>query len=261
MGPVPLWAIDDVRRDLSALVDHATYQKPDLYRIFTRRLKEMFGSYQVLKGDETLRTVDVIYANPERAVAKIAESRTTILPLLSLQFEGIEVDDKRRRPLEVVVDQKFWNQDKQRAIRYMALAPVAANIQYAVNVWGKYIEEVNQLTEQILLSFRPNLPVDIRENEIYQAYIKNVTETSQLTAPNLQDRIIKRAIQFEVQSYIPSKVFRFTNTGEMETMNFETFLEETGEMLPLESFYATGGDAPGARNRGIMITFTTTTTA
>ena len=252
-----MWTIDDIRRELLALNDSASYQKPDFYRKFTSRLKEILGGFKVLKGDDTLREVEIIYANPERAVAKISESKTTNLPLLSLQFDGIEVDLKRRRPMEAVVEKRFWDSDKQRAVRYMALAPVAANLGFVVNIWGKYVEEVNQLTEQILLQFRPNLSIEIRPEEAYQAFIKNVSETSNLEAGDRQDRVVKRAIRFEVEAYVPSDVFRFTNTGQIETMCYEVYLEEISGLQTLESFYAGGGAAFALNqipNRGAGIT-------
>ena len=231
-----LWTIDAIRNEITALDNTAGFQKPDFHRDFTRRLKEILGSFQVLKGDETLRDVEIIYANPERAVAKIAEGKSTRLPLLSLQFDGLEIDTARRRPMEALVEKKFWDASKQRAVRYMALAPVAATLAYSINVWGKYIEEVNQLTEQILLLFRPNLPVDIRPDEVYQSYVRDVSEMSNLTAGDRQDRLVKKAIRFEVQSYIPSKVFKFTNTGEIVTMNYEVYLQETSGLETLEVY-------------------------
>jgi len=257
MGAGAMWTIDDIRRELLALNDTASYQKPDFYRKFTSRLKELLGGFKVLKGDDTLREVDIIYANPERAVAKISESKTTNLPLLSLQFDGVEVDMKRRRPMEAIVEKRFWDSDKQRAVRYMALAPVAANLGFVVNIWGKYVEEVNQLTEQILLKFRPNLPIDIRPDEVYQAFVKDVSETSNLEAADRQDRVVKRNVRFEVQSYIPSKVFRFTNTGEIQTMHYEAYTEEVSGFQTLESFLAGGGAAFALNeipNRGAGIT-------
>lgn len=237
------WTIDEIRREIIALSDHATYQKPDFYRSFTRRLKELLGDFQVLKGDDTLRTIEIIYANPERAVAKITEDKTTILPLLSLQFDGINIDSLRRKPLEALVEKRFWDAERQRAVRYMALAPVAANIEFSINIWGKYVEEVNQLTEQILLRFRPNMPIDIREDEIYQAFIRDVSDNAELIVKDQEDRLVKRSVRFEVQSYIPSQVFRFTNTGEIRTLNYEVYLDEVSGLQTLESFYAGGGMA------------------
>jgi hypothetical protein len=236
-----LWTIDDIRQELEKLESSASFQKPDFYRVFTRRLKEIFSSFKVLKGDETIREVDVIYANPERAVAKIVEGKTQNLPLLSLQLDGVSVDERRQKPMEALVERKFWIPEKQRAIRYMALAPVAANLAFVLNIWGKYVEEVNQLTEQIMLQFRPNLRVDIREDEVYQAYLKDVSDSSNMAVGDRQDRIIKRQVRFEVQSYIPSKVFRFTNTGEIQVMTFEVYLDETSGLVPLESYIAGGG--------------------
>ena len=87
-----------------------------------------------MKGDDTIRTVEIIYANPERAITKIMEGRSTKLPLLSLQLDGIEIALDRRKPMEALVEKKYWLSDKQRAVRYMALAPVAANLSFAVNV-------------------------------------------------------------------------------------------------------------------------------
>lgn len=245
--PGALWTIDEVRKELLALQDSSSFHKPDFYRIFTTRLKEIFGSLQVVKGDSTLRDVEMIYANPERAVAKIVESRTTNLPLLSIQFDGLEVDSMRRRPMEAIVDKKFWDPKAQRAVRYLALAPVAANISFSINIWGKYIEEVNQLTEQIVLKFRPNLPVDIKKDEVYQAYLTQITDSMEQDMPDRKDRILKRVAKFEVQSYIPSKVFKFTNTGEIVSVNYEAYIEEANALQPLESFE--GGGAAFATNR------------
>jgi hypothetical protein len=239
-----LWTIDKIRQEMQALDATASFQKPDFYRAFTRKIKELFGNFQVLKGDDTLRNVEIIYANPERAIAKINEGKTTNLPLLSLQLEGVEVDLQRRRPMEALVEKKYWLSDKQRAIRYMALAPVAANLSFAVNVWGKYVEEVNQLTEQIMLMFRPNLPIEIRPDEAYQSYLVGVDESSNLQVGDKQDRIVKRVVRFSVESYIPSKVFKYTDTGEIVSINYEVYLEETSGLQTLESFLSSGAKPP-----------------
>ena len=245
-----LWTIDKIRQEMQALDATASFQKPDFYRAFTRKIKELFGNFQVLKGDDTLRNVEIIYANPERAIAKINEGKTTNLPLLSLQLEGVEVDLQRRRPMEALVEKKYWLSDKQRAIRYMALAPVAANLSFAVNVWGKYVEEVNQLTEQIMLMFRPNLPIEIRPDEAYQSYLTGVDESSNLQVGDKQDRIVKRVVRFSVESYIPSKVFKYTDTGEIVSINYEVYLEETSGLQTLESFLLGGAKPPHAAATG-----------
>lgn len=258
MTPPPLWDIDDIRRELRSLSLNKSYQPANFYRQFTSRLKELLGDVRVLKGDDRVEEVGLIYANPERAIAKIFEGKNTILPLISLQFDGTDLDDKRRRPMENVVDLKYWDRDKQRAVRYMALSPVATNLTYKINVWGKYIEEVNQITEQLLLKFRPNLPVDILEGTSFNAFVKDVAEASQLTVPDREDRIVKRTIRFYVEAYIPSDVYRFTNTGEIETMNYDVYTEmlSTGVLEPLESFnMSSGGPQTGGH-----ITFTTLAT-
>ena len=48
-------------------------------------------------------------------------------------------------------------------------------------------------------------------------------------------------VRFQVESYIPSKVFKFTETGEIQSMNYEVYIEETSGLQTLESFMAGGG--------------------
>jgi len=251
--PGALWDLSAIRIELSAINSSAAYQKADFYRTFTTRLKEMFSEYKVLKGDETVRSVDVIYANPERAVAKIRETKNTTLPMLSLQFEGIEPAIKRRRPLEALVDSKFWDPQKQRAIRYIAEAPFAADLYFGVNVWGRYVEDINQLTEQLLLSFRPNLPIHLREGEVYQAFLEKVDETSTTVAKDREDRILKRRVRFKVEAYIPSHVVTFTRTGEIRSLNYDAYLQETSTLVPFESWK---GPPSGGLPPGVPVTIT-----
>tara|TARA_R110000851_G_scaffold307098_2_gene465569 strand:+ start:1514 stop:2311 length:798 start_codon:yes stop_codon:yes gene_type:complete len=240
VGDSAPWTIDSIRREILRLTQDAPYHKPDFYRSFTTRLKEIFGNYQVAKGDGTLRDVEIIYANPERAIATITQGKNIQLPMLSLGFEGIEVDEKRRRPLENLSQVKYWDHTKQRAVRYMALAPVAANLTYSLNVWGKYVEDVNQLTENIILAFRPNLVIDIKKNQTYNAFLGRVDESSQLTVGDREDRIIKRQIKFTVEGYVPSQVFKFSDTGEIASMSFDVYKKETEGMSDLETFKGNG---------------------
>lgn len=92
--------------------------------------------------------------------------------------------------------------------------------------------------------FRPNLPVDIRPDETYQAYVNDVSDSFQVDVGDKQDRVLKRVIRFNVESYVPSKVFKFTNTGEIVTMNYEVYLEETSGLQTLESFLGQGAPLP-----------------
>ena len=105
------------------------------------------------------------------------------------------------------------------------------------------MDEVNQLTEQILLLFRPNLNIDIHPHESYEAFVLVVGDAANLTAGDREDRVVRRTVRFKVESYIPGNVFRFTNTSEMKTLNFEQYIEETSGFQTLESFYAGGGAA------------------
>ena len=91
--------------------------------------------------------------------------------------------------------------------------------------------------------FARTCQIDIRPEEVYQAFVKDVSDSFQVEVGDKQDRVIKRVIRFNVESYVPSKVFKFTNTGEIVTMNYEVYLEETNGLQTLESYLAGGGQA------------------
>ena len=109
------WTIDSIRNKLLALEKSGSFQKPEFYRQFTEKLKVELSAFKVLKADETIRDVDVVFASPERAVAKFKDDATTTLPLISVGFDGISVDVQRRRPTFNIVDRTAWDEEKRRA--------------------------------------------------------------------------------------------------------------------------------------------------
>ena len=40
------WTIDAIRNEITALQNTASFQKPDFYRAFTRRIKELFQTFR-----------------------------------------------------------------------------------------------------------------------------------------------------------------------------------------------------------------------
>jgi len=215
------WTIDAIREKLQRLAKEGGFQHPQFYREFTSRLKEEVSSFKVIKADETLREVPVVFASPERAIAKFNDEATTELPIISVGFDGISVDTQRRRPSFNILDSKVWDKEKRRAIRVYALAPVAADLRYSINLWAKYVEDMNQLTEQVMLKFNPSVVIDTTFGDGFEILIDDVSDLSDLTPGDRQDRIIRRSVKVTAKGYIPSTTYRFTETGEIEEFNIE----------------------------------------
>ena len=215
------WTIDAIREKLQRLAKEGGFQHPKFYREFTSRLKEEVSSFKVIKADETLREVPVVFASPERAIAKFNDEATTELPIISVGFDGISVDTQRRRPSFNILDSKVWDKEKRRAIRVYALAPVAADLRYSINLWAKYVEDMNQLTEQVMLKFNPSVVIDTTFGDGFEILIDDVSDLSDLTPGDRQDRIIRRSVKVTAKGYIPSTTYRFTETGEIEEFNIE----------------------------------------
>ena len=223
------WTIDSIREKLLLLEKEGSFQKPDFYRQFTKKLTEVLNDFKVVKADETIRTVGVVFASPERAIAKFKDNVTTKLPLISLGFDGISVDVQRRRPSFNIVQSKFWDKEKRRAIRIYALAPVAADLKYSINIWSKYIEDMNQITEQLMLKFNPSVSVNTSFGDDFEIFIDDISDMSDLTPGDKQDRVIRRSVKVLAKGYIPSKTFRFTETGQIEEFLIEAEVKTDGK--------------------------------
>ena len=222
------WTIDSIREKLMRLEKEGSFQKPDFYRQFTKTLTEVLNDFKVVKSDETVRTVGVVFASPERAIAKFKDSVTTKLPLISVGFNGIEVDSQRRRPSFNIVQSKTWDKEKRQAIRVYAMAPVAADLKYSINIWAKYIEDMNQITEQLMLKFNPSVAVNTSFGDDFEIFIEDVSDMSDLTPGDKQDRVIRRSVKVTAKGYIPSRTYRFTNTGQIEEFLMEAEVKTDG---------------------------------
>ena len=57
------------------------------------------------------------------------------------------------------MSEKVWDEDQQRALRVISLAPRPVTGSYDINIWSKYKSDSDQLSEQIRLLFNPSMVV------------------------------------------------------------------------------------------------------
>ena len=182
------------------------------------------GSLVYINSEGEVIPIKCVHANPERTIAKLKQENNIILPIISINQNTSDNDDKRRRPQSSLINTSWWSDKKQRAFRVISLAPRAVNVEYGINIWAKYKNNLDQITEQVRLLFNPHLVVTTKYSNVSHAYLDVESDNSTVDSSDRQDRIIRRTFKVKLEAYIPNPKFLITSTGEIEEFNSETTL-------------------------------------
>jgi hypothetical protein len=186
------------------------------YKETLRTMIASFNDVGYIDGEGNFKNILCIHANAERAIAKLKQDNNIILPILSISQTISENDVKRRRYESLIVNEKWWDNDKNRAFRVVSLAPRAVTIKYGLNIWAKYNADMDQILEQVRLKFNPEMEVPTSQGTITKAYIESEDVMGEQKAGDKEDRVIQKLININVETYIPNPKFLITSTGRLE---------------------------------------------
>ena len=194
---------------------------PFFYREALRYTLSKLGALVYVNSETQLIEIKCIHANPERTIAKLKQENNIILPIISINQNSSQDNDKRRRNSPNIISESWWSEEKKRAFRVISLAPRSVDIDYGINIWAKYKANLDQIVEQIRLLFNPHLVIKNSYTNVAQAYITQETDTSTLETPDKQERILRRSFGVRLEAYIPNPKFLVTSTGEIEEFNLD----------------------------------------
>jgi len=197
-------------------MNKARHNISNTYREILRALRNTLGSLVYVDSEGNTVPVKNIHANPERAVAKIHQQDNTILPITSVSQSVTNNDDTRRRYEPMLVSEKYWDESSQRAIRILSFPARPVNITYDINIWSKYITDLDQLSEQIRLFFNPSLQLATKNNTVIKAFLEEESDEGNMAAGDGTDRLVRRTVVISVEGYIPSPKYLYTSTGKIE---------------------------------------------
>jgi len=193
-----------------------------VYKDSLRGMIVSFNDVGYISSEEKFIEIQCIHANAERAVAKLKQENNIILPILSISQTTTDNDDDRRRNESVLINDKWWDADKERAFRVISLAPRPVNINYQLNIWCKYMADMDQILEQVRLKFNPEMQVPTKYSTLAKSYILSEDDVTPVTASDKEDRVIKKSINVVLRTYIPSPKFLITSTGKITQFKVET---------------------------------------
>ena len=192
---------------------------PRIYKETLRAIIHLFNDLSIIDSEEKVIPVKCMHGNPERVVAKIKQEDNIILPVITVTQTTSDNDDNRRRYTPLLVNERYWDTEKERAFRLLSFVPRPININYNINFWCKYRADVDQLLEQARLNFNPEADINTPFSTRTKAYITGEEDNSQLAVGDTADRVVKKILNVTVETYVPSPKFLITSTGKIETFN------------------------------------------
>ena len=192
-----------------------------VYKNLLRTMIASFNDIGYINSEDNFVDIKCIHANAERAIAKLKQDNNIILPILSIAQTVSDNDDRRRRVENLLVHEKYWDSEKNRAFRILSLAPRAVNIKYQLNIWTKYMADMDQILEQVRIKFNPEMEVPTEQGTLTKALIDSEEAAGEVSAANKEDRVLKKTINITIRTYIPNPKFLVTATGKIERVNIE----------------------------------------
>ena len=196
---------------------------PKIFKETLRSLLASFGSIFYLNGENQLTPIKAIHSIQERAVAKLYQENNIILPIITIGHTGTDSDLARRRYNPILIQSQVWNDATQRAERVISYSDVPIKLGYTLNLWTKYIEDLDQITQSIRFKFNPALEILTPFSSQTKAFLESETDNSEVVVADRTDRLIKKSFTLSIETYIPSPKFKVTSTGEIEQFNGEAW--------------------------------------
>ena len=211
--------------DIRERIFKMTQREHNISHIYKESLRSMIASFNdivTIDDEQKLKEIKVYHANAERAIAKLSQENNIILPIISISQTVSQDDTDRRRYESVLVHEKYWDEEEHRAKRIVSLAPTAVTINYQINIWCKYMSDMDQIVEQIRLKFNPEMNVPTQQSTLAKAMLGGEDDVGSLVAQDKQDRILQKSFAVSLRTYVENPKFLLTNTGEIERFIIDT---------------------------------------
>ena len=197
---------------------------PFVYKDIVRALLVSFGNIHYLDGNGKLVRIKSAHGNPERTIAKLHEEDTIILPIITINQNGAKGDDKKRRLDDLIIEKTVWNEDIQRGERVIGVADVPVKLNYNLNLWCKYAEDMDQISQGIRVRFNPSVTIKTPVSAAIKTFLMSETNKGNPNYGDREARVLRKSFALEVEAYIPSPKFKVTSTGRVEKIVSELWI-------------------------------------
>lgn len=192
-------------------------------------MKDMFSNLVVLDGNGTPHPIPIIWGSQERAVMailgeNIRRDKSLVvdrirLPMLSIHQSGLSFAEQRYtyhkaidyvRRLRPDFKPGFTTSEQYDRDTVFGIARgIPIDVNYTLDAWTLYLEDMNQIVEQVLLKFSKVAYIRVRGVQ-WETVVKLESTANNLeTEPGDQNlRVIKWQFNLVAETYIPQPIIR-----------------------------------------------------
>lgn len=213
--------------DLIQRMDKKSVLPLNGYKEIVRFLLNEFNDLPYLNEEMEIVLSKCRYGNPERTVARLNQEDNMIMPLITVSQNSITESEDRRRYFPVIMNTTYWNEEKKKAERVISLCDRPVTISYNINIWAKYMEDMDQLSQQVRLRFNPSIQLKTRFSKDSKVFLSSETNNYSFSLADREDRVIRKTFTASVETYIRSPKYLVTSTGEIEELNLDAQIVDT----------------------------------
>jgi hypothetical protein len=213
--------------DLIQRMDKKSVLPLNGYKEIVRFLLNEFNDLPYLNEEMEIVLSKCRYGNPERTVARLNQEDNMILPLITVSQNSITENEDRRRYFPVIMNTTYWNEEKKKAERVISLCDRPVTISYNINIWAKYMEDMDQLSQQVRLRFNPSIQLKTKFSRDSKVFLSSETNNYSFSLADREDRVMRKTFTATVETYIRSPKYLVTSTGEIEELNLDAEIVDT----------------------------------
>lgn len=188
---------------------------------------DLFNNVVVLDEDGKAHKVPIIWGTQERAVAWMLQDNTKKdgslvverirLPMMAIYSSGIEFDQARytyHQALDYLRDYSnkpgFQSKEKHEMDTVFGTAKgIPVNKTYTLMAWTLYMEDVDQILEQIILKFSPVAYIRVRGIRWETVVtLDSIANNLDYEPGDQNQRVIKYEFNLTARAYIPQPMVR-----------------------------------------------------
>lgn len=215
--------------DLKSPERQVLYRYSKSLRGCDEAMVDMFGDVVVLDEDGKAHKVPIIWGTQERAVTWILQDNTrkdgslvvdrVRLPLMAIYSSGMEFDQSRytyhyaldyMRRLRPDGKPGFTSNEKyERDTVFGVARGIPINKTYTLTAWTMYMEDIDQIIEQIMLKFSPIAYIRVRGvNWETSVSLDSIGSNVDNEPGDQNQRVIKYEFNLTARAYIPQPIVR-----------------------------------------------------
>lgn len=192
-------------------------------------MMDLFREMVVIDEDGKAHPVPIIWATQEKAVAAVVQENVRKdnslvvdrikLPMLAISSSGMNFNQDRYTYHKAVdyirTEKRDWKpgftikEKYERDTIFGVTRGIPVDVNFTLYAWTMYIEDMNQLLEQILTKFSPTAYIRVRGvSWEVQVKLDSIANNLDFEPGDQALRVIKFEFNFTAETYIPQPIVR-----------------------------------------------------